>query len=114
MQETASQDAWSPSGILIHQRHIMQNTLSVMTGSPALQLTRDRALKVARVEFFAHSKGSSRILRLLSTKRKPVGYKALMDEVRFGEKSRDNLPASAIRAVLRIAQAAGLVRLTLQ
>ena len=38
-----------------------------------------------------------------------------MDEIRFDEKwnpDRRDLPASAIRAVLRITQAAGLVRLT--
>lgn len=72
-------------------------------------------LKDALVEFFARSKVSSRILRLLSTKSKPVGYKGLMDEIRFDEKwsaGSHDLPPSAIRAVLSITQAAGLVRLT--
>jgi hypothetical protein len=87
-----------------------------ISGSPTPQFSRERsALKDALVEFFSHSKGSSRILRLLSTKTKPIGYKALMDEIRFDEKrnpNRRDLPASAIRAVLSISQAAGLARLT--
>jgi hypothetical protein len=44
-----------------------------------------------------------------------MSYKALMDEIRFDKKwnpDRQDLPASAIRAVLCITQAAGLVRLT--
>ena len=78
--------------------------------------TRDPlALKGALVEFFARSKGSSRILRLLSAKRKPIGYQALVDEICFDEKWRresDELPAGAIPAVLGIMQVAGLVRIT--
>ena len=52
---------------------------------------------------------------LTEAKKKPIGYQALMDEIRFDEKwnsDRRDLPASAIRAVLCITQAAGLVRLT--
>jgi hypothetical protein len=94
----------------------MQTTLFPIAGPPALQLSRGQsALKDALVEFFSPSKGASRILRLLSAKRKSTGYKALMDEIRFDEKwkpDRHDLPASAIRAVLCITQAAGLVRLT--
>jgi hypothetical protein len=82
----------------------------------APQLTRDPlALKDTLVEFFALSKGSSRIIRLLSAKRKPVGYQALVDEIRFDKKWRrdsDELPASAIPAVLGIMQLAGIVRIT--
>lgn len=85
-------------------------------GAAAPQLTRDPlALKDTLVEFFAHSKGSARIIRLLSAKRKPVGYQALVDEIRFDEKWRrdsDELPAVAIPAVLGIMQVAGLVRIT--
>src|SRR3954454_18504454 len=94
----------------------MQTTLFPIAGSPAPQFSRERsALKDALIEFFSHSKGASRILRLLATKAKPIGYQALMDEIRFDEKwnsDRRDLPASAIRAVLCITQAAGLVRLT--
>lgn len=90
----------------------MQNTLFP---TPAPQLTRDPlALKDTLIEFFAHSKGSSRVIRLLAAKRKPVGYHALVDEIRFDEKWRrdsDELPASAIPAVLGIMQVAGLVRI---
>jgi hypothetical protein len=94
----------------------MQTTLSPIAESPAPQLRRGQsALKDALVEFFSPSKGAARILRLLSTKRKSIGYKALMDEIRFDEKwnaDRHDLPGSAIGAVLCITQAAGLVRLT--
>ena len=83
---------------------------------PTLRLNGNQsALKNALVEFFTHSKASSRILRLLSTKRKPVGFNALRDEIHFSERWRPNLydlPASAIHAALCITQAAGLVRLT--
>ncbi len=55
------------------------------------------------------------ILHFLSTKRSPVDYRALNEEIRCSEKWRPNsqyLPAGAIRAALSITQAAGLVRLT--
>jgi len=94
----------------------MQTTLPTISERPTLQISTKRlALQDALVEFFAHSSGSSEILRLLSTKRKPLCYKALIDEIRFGAKQRDNchdLPASALRAALCMIQAAGLVRLT--
>ncbi len=69
----------------------------------------------ALAEFFTHSKESSRILRLLAARQKPVGCKALADESRNHEEYRcpaDNLPDRAIRTVLSIMQAAGLVRRT--
>jgi hypothetical protein len=72
-------------------------------------------VKDALVEFFTHSKASSGILRFLSTKRKPVGYSAIRDEIRFsaGRGSHsDDLPKGAIHIALAITRAAGLVRLT--
>ena len=94
----------------------MQYTHSLIHELPGTQFIPERwALRGALVGFLSHAKGSSRILRLLSTKEKPVGYNALMRELRLGKKRRfDNydLPASAIRAALRITQAAGLVRMT--
>ncbi len=70
---------------------------------------------LALVEFFARSKGSSRIIRLLAARQRPVRYRAFVDDFRFDEKWRrdsDELPASAIPAVLGIMQLAGLVRIT--
>ncbi|MEP6672983.1 MAG: winged-helix domain-containing protein [Chthoniobacter sp.] len=69
----------------------------------------------ALVEFFTQSKESSRILRLLAARQKPVGYKALADELQTYEEYHchaANLPDWAIRTVLSIMQAAGLVRMT--
>jgi len=94
----------------------MRTTLFSIAVSSASQVSGERsALKDALVEFLAHSKGSSGILRLLNRKKKPVGYKALMDEIRFAERrspDHHELPAAAIRAVLCATQAAGFVRLT--
>ena len=73
------------------------------------------ARRDALVEFFAHSKESSRILGLLFARRKPVGYVALMDEFHDHETGcgrGDDLPDCAICAVLSIMRAAGIVRLT--
>lgn len=94
---------------------IMQ-TLSI-AGSRPPPASRERSAQDALVAFVSHSKASSRLLRLLSRNRKPIGYKALMDEIRFGGKSSphdQDLPASALRAVLWISQLAGLVSLTRQ
>jgi ribosomal protein S19E (S16A) len=72
-------------------------------------------LDEALIEYFSCSRVSSTILRLLSVKCRPVSYQRLMDEMRFGKTARserDEVPASAVRAVLSITQAAGLVRQT--
>jgi hypothetical protein len=86
------------------------------TGSSTPQLTRDPlGLKNVLVEFFGHSKGSARMIRLLAARKKPIGYLALVDDVRFDEKWRresDALTASAILAVLGIMQVARVVRVT--
>ena len=83
-------------------------------GTP--QLTRDPlTLKDLLVEFFARSKGSARIIRLLAARRKPVGYQPFIADFRFDEKWRrdsDELPGVAIPAVLGIMRVAGLVRIT--
>ncbi len=78
--------------------------------------TRDPlTLKDLMVGFFAHSKGASRITRLLAARHKPVAYRLLVDDLRFDEQWRrdsDELPANAIPAVLGIMQVAGIVRIT--
>ncbi|MEO8350748.1 MAG: hypothetical protein ABI680_03400 [Chthoniobacteraceae bacterium] len=85
-------------------------------GFSAPQFTRDPLdLKDLLVQFFARSKGSSRIIPLLAARHKPVGYQALIDDFRFDEKWRrdsDEMPANAIPAVLGIMRVAGLVRIT--
>jgi hypothetical protein len=87
-------------------------------GAVARKLTRDPfALKDLLVGFFARSKGSARILRLLAARQRPVGTQVLIEDVRFDEQWRcdsDGLPASAIPVVLAIMQVAGLVRITRQ
>ena len=67
------------------------------------------------VEFFAHSKASLRILRLLASKPNPVGYKAMTNELRVHAKGSSHvhqLSDYSIRALLGIMRAAGVVRLT--
>lgn len=85
-------------------------------GFSAPRLTRDPLdLKDLLVQFFARSQGSSRIIRLLAARQKPVGYQALIDDFRFDEKWRrdsDGMPANAIPAVLGVMRVAGLVRIT--
>ncbi|MEP6673098.1 MAG: hypothetical protein ABJF10_28310 [Chthoniobacter sp.] len=80
------------------------------------QPTRDPlTLKDLLVGFFGYSKGASRIIRLLAARHKPVGYRALVDDFRFDEQWRrdsDELPASAMLAVLGLMQVAGVVRIT--
>jgi len=86
-----------------------------VNGSATPRLTRDPlALKVLLVDFFARSMGSSRIIRLLAARQKPVRYQTLVDDFRFDEKWRrdsDGFPANAIPAVLGVMQLAGLVRI---
>jgi hypothetical protein len=95
---------------------IVQTTTFPLVESPAPPLSPRRpSLNGALIEFFAHSKAASTVLRLLSRKSRPVGYRRLMDEIRFDAMQGagdGDLPAAAIRAVLSISQAAGLIRLT--
>jgi hypothetical protein len=72
-----------------------------------------RGLEDALVDFFASSKVSSGILSVLAAHRKPIGFKALAEEARAGVSRRydDEMPLTAIRAVLSILQFARLVRM---
>lgn len=94
----------------------MQPSASLFTGSSTPPSSRGRLDREdSLVEFISHSKGSSKVLELLSWKREPIGYNALIDEIRHGEdwsRTSLDLPTSALRAALRITQAAGLIRLT--
>lgn len=84
------------------------------TGAPAHRLLDDlRGLENALVDFFASSKVSSGILSVLAAHRKPIGFKALAEEARAGASRRydDEMPLTAIRAVLSILQFARLVRM---
>lgn len=103
-------------GLLCFAGYLIRRDLDRMRagGFSDARLTRDPlTLKDTLVQFFAHSKGSSRIIRLLAARRKPLGYRALADEIRFDEHWRrdsDPLPAGAIFAQLAIMQVAGLAR----
>ena len=73
-----------------------------------------QGLKDALVEFFASSKASSGILTVLVAHGKPVAFKVLVEEIRTEQERRrhgENLPTSALRAVLSILQVVRLVRM---
>ena len=72
-------------------------------------------LEDSLIKYIAHSRLASRVLRLLAAQSRPVGYQRLMDGLRFTPRwsaATSHLPAGAIRAVLNLMQAAGLIRLT--
>jgi hypothetical protein len=94
-----------------HSTYFMQTKPSFFPARLSQPGSGRAGVKDALVEFFFHSKVSSKVLRLLSTRGRPVSYRRLMDEIRFGSE-RDELPPGALRAVLSITQAAGLVRQT--
>jgi hypothetical protein len=79
------------------------------------RFTRDQhGLEDALVEFFASSKASSGILTVLVAHGKPVAFKVLVEEIRTEQELRrdgEDLPTSALRAVLRILQVVRLVRM---
>jgi hypothetical protein len=71
-------------------------------------------LEEGLVEFFARSHVSATTLRVLAAQRKPIGFKALMDEVSVANALRRvdaDIPPSAVRAVLFILLATGLARM---
>ena len=79
------------------------------------RFTRDlQGLEDALVEFFASSKASSGILTALAAHGKPVGFNALVEEIRTEQERRrdgEYLPTSALRAVLTTLQVVRLVRM---
>ncbi len=73
-----------------------------------------RGLEEAFIDFLASSKTSSRILSLLVEHKTPIGLKALADRLRHDGGSlvhRDEMPLTAVRAVVRILMFARLVRM---
>lgn len=72
-----------------------------------------RGLEDALVDFFASSKVSAGILSVLAAHRMPIGFKTLAEEARGSVSRRhyDEMPLTAIRAVLSILQFARLVRM---
>lgn len=72
-----------------------------------------RGLEDALVDFFASSKVSAGILSVLAAHRKPIGFKTLAEEARGSVSRRhyDEMPLTAIRAVLSILQFARLIRM---
>lgn len=82
--------------------------------APAHRLLGDlRGLEDALVDFFASSTVSSGILSVLAAHRKPIGFKALAEGARasVARRHHDEMPLTAIRAVLSILQFARLVRM---
>lgn len=79
------------------------------------RFTRDlQGLEDALVEFFASSKASSGILTVLAAHGNPVGFNAVVEEIRTEQARRrdgEYLPMSAMRAVLTILQVVRLVRM---
>jgi hypothetical protein len=78
-------------------------------------LTRDlQGLEDALVEFFASSRASSCILTVLAARGKPVGFNALVKEIRAEQGRRrdgEDLPTTALRAVLTILQMVRLIQM---
>ena len=75
-----------------------------------------QGLEDALVEFIARSKASSCILTVLGACGKPVGFNAIVEEIRAEQERRrddDELPKSALRTVLTILQVARLISMNL-
>ena len=93
------------SGQLIRSRM----HLAATTGRTKRDL---QGLEDALVEFFARSKASSCILTVLAGRGKPVGFNALVEEIRTEQERRrddEELPKSALRTVLTILQVVRLI-----
>lgn len=92
---------------------LIRRRMQTVDAPPHRLLDDLRGLESALVDFFASSKVSAGILNVLAAHRKPIGFKALAEEVRAGVSRRydDEMPLTAIRAVLSILQFARLVRM---
>lgn len=102
------------AGQLITRR--MRAVAATGADAPAHRLLNDlRGLEDALVDFFASSNISSTILSVLAAQRSPIRFKSLVQEVRAAEERRgthEDMPLSAIRAVLTILQLARLARMS--
>ena len=75
-----------------------------------------QGLEGGLVEFIARSKASSCILTVLGACGKPVGFNAIVEEIRAEQERRrddEELPKSALRTVLTILQVARLISMNL-
>ena len=93
------------SGQLIRSRMHLPATTGL--GKRDLQ-----GLEDALVEFFARSKASSCILTVLAARGKPIGFNALVEDIRAEQKQRgeeQDLSRSALRTVLTILQVVRLI-----
>lgn len=93
------------SGQLIRSRMHLPATTGL--GKRDLQ-----GLEDALVEFFARSKASSCILTVLAARGKPMGFNALVEDIRAEQKQRgeeQDLSRSALRTVLTILQVVRLI-----
>ena len=74
-----------------------------------------RGLEDAFVDFFASSRTSSGILSALAAHKKPIGFKALAEKLRGPDRNsvhHDEMPLTAVRAVLKILLFARLARMS--
>jgi hypothetical protein len=95
------------SGQLIRSRMHLPATTGL--GKRELQ-----GLEDALVEFFARSKASSCVLAVLAARGKPIGFNALVEDIRAEQERRGeerDLPRSALRTVMTIVQVVGLIHM---
>jgi hypothetical protein len=95
----------------------MDRSAATSPGASKLRssLARDlEGLEDALIEFFARSKASSWILTVLAAHSEPIAFNALIKEIRSEQKRRrdgEDLPTSALRAVLSILQVVRLIHM---
>lgn len=101
------------AAVLLFAGALIRRRMRAPDAPPHRLLDDLRGLEDALVDFFASSKVSSSILGVLAAHRKPIGFKTLAEEAQAGVSRRqhDEMPLTAIRAVLRILQFARLVRM---
>ena len=96
----------APLGLLVISGQLIRSRMHLP--APTRRGKRDlQSLEDALVEFFARSKASSCILTVLAARGKPVGFNALVEQIRVEEERRrddEELPKSALRTVLMILQ----------
>jgi hypothetical protein len=101
------------SAVLFLAGKLIQRRMHTPDAPPNRLIDDLRGLEDALVDFFASSKVSAGILTVLAAHRKPIGFKALTEEVRASDSLRNHgeMPLTAIRSVLSILQFARLVRM---
>lgn len=101
------------AAVLLFAGKLIRRRMRATSAPPHRLLDDLRGLEDALVDFFASSKISSSILGVLAVRRNPIGFKALAEKAQASVSRRhhDEMPLTAIRAVLSILQFARLVRM---